>query len=127
MGFQSKLFPVLLSNDHRLLDVASIKVISTTANRAMNQSDFLAFICILLKGREKLCVQGAIIFGLASHWLINWREISKPITKRGNRSRVVTFHARMKSTRKYEMKSITRLCRLCSLLTTGTCLSCFIA
>ena len=56
----------------------------------MNQSEFLAFICILLKGREKLCVQGAIIFGLASHWLKNWREISKPIAKRGNRSRVVT-------------------------------------
>ena len=40
-----------------------------------------------------------IIFGLASHWLKNWREISKPIAKRVNRSRVVTFHARMKSTR----------------------------
>ena len=60
----------------------------------MNQSEFLAFICILFKGREKLCLQGAIIFGLASHWLKNWREISKPIAKRGNRSEFLSTHVR---------------------------------
>ena len=69
-----------------------------SSKQSNEPTEFLAFICILFKGREKLCLQGAIIFGLASQWLKNWLEISKPIAKRGNRSRVVTFHARMKST-----------------------------
>ena len=30
--------------------------------------------------------QQAIGFGLASHWLKNWRESFKPITKRSNRN-----------------------------------------
>ena len=43
----------------------------------MNQSEFLAITCNLLKAREKSRVQGAIGFGFAfaSHWLKNWREI----------------------------------------------------
>ena len=41
---------------------------------AMNQSQFLAIICNLLKAREKSRVHGAIGFGFASHWLKNWRE-----------------------------------------------------
>ena len=41
----------------------------------MNQSEFLAITCNLFKAREKLRVQGAIGFGLASHWLKNWHEI----------------------------------------------------
>lgn len=35
----------------------------------MNQSEFRAITCNLLKGREKLCVQGLIGFGFASHGL----------------------------------------------------------
>ena len=30
-------------------------------------------------------------FGFVFHWLKNWREIFKPITKRGNRKHVVCF------------------------------------
>ena len=30
-------------------------------------------------------------FGFVLHWLKNWREILKPITKRGNRKHVVSF------------------------------------
>ena len=47
--------------------------ITTGANSAMNQSQFLAITCKSLKAREKLRVHGAIDFGFASHWLKNWR------------------------------------------------------
>ena len=49
----------------------------------MNQSELIAITLNLLREREKSCVQGEIGFGFASHWLKNWREILKPITKRG--------------------------------------------
>ena len=39
------------------------------ANSAMNQSEFLATTCNLLKAREKSRTQGAIAFGFASLWL----------------------------------------------------------
>ena len=42
----------------------------------MNQSQFLAIICNLLKVQEKSRVHGAI--GFASHWLKDWRESFKP-------------------------------------------------
>ena len=51
----------------------------------MNQSQFLAIICNLLKAREKSRVH-AIGFGFASHWLKNWCESFKPIIKRSNRN-----------------------------------------
>ena len=57
----------------------------------MNQLESLAITCNLLKAREKTRVQGAIGFGFASHWLKNWREISKPITKRSNRNHVIQY------------------------------------
>ena len=43
--------------------------ITTRANSAMNQSEFLAITCNLLKAREKSRVRGVIGFGFASHWL----------------------------------------------------------
>ena len=58
----------------------------------MNQSQFLAITCNLLKAREKSCVQGAIGFGFDFHWLKNWRKSFKSITKRSNRNRVITFN-----------------------------------
>ena len=60
--------------------------ITTGTNSAMNQSQFLAIICNLLTAREKSRVHVAIGFGLASHWLKNWRESFKPIIKRSNRN-----------------------------------------
>ena len=39
----------------------------------MNQLEFQAITCNLLKLRKKSRVQGAI--GFASHWLKNWLEI----------------------------------------------------
>ena len=53
----------------------------------MNQSEFLAFSCHLLKAREKKT--GG--FGFASHWLKNWREIFRSIANRSNRNHVITF------------------------------------
>ena len=49
------------------------------------------------EAREKMCVQGAIDFGLASHWLKNWREIFTPITKGSTRNRVIAIDIRLKS------------------------------
>ena len=61
----------------------------------MNQSEFLAITCNSLEAREKSRVQGAI--GFASHWLKNWRESFKPITKRSNRNHVITFDSHLKT------------------------------
>ena len=69
----------------------------TTMNGAMNQSQFLAIPCNSLKAREKLRVLGAIGFGFASHWLKNWRDSFKPITKRSNHNHVITFDRHLKT------------------------------
>ena len=50
----------------------------------INQSEFLAITCNLLKAHEKSYVQGAIGLGFASHWLNNWCKIFKPVTKHSN-------------------------------------------
>jgi len=52
----------------------------------MNQSEFLAMACNLLKrkAREKSRVQRANGFNFACHWLKNWRKTLHPITKRSN-------------------------------------------
>ena len=42
-------------------------------------------------------MHGAIGFGFASHWLKNWRESFKPITKRSNRNHVITFDSHLKT------------------------------
>ena len=62
----------------------------------MNQSQFLAILCNSPEAREKSRVQGAIGFGFASHWLKNWRESVKPITKRSNRNHAITFDIHLK-------------------------------
>ena len=72
-----------------------LRPITTGANSAMNQSQFLAITCNSLNEREKLRVHGAI--GFASHWLKNWRESFKPITKRSNRNHVITFDSHLKT------------------------------
>ena len=74
-----------------------LRPIKTGADSAMSQSQFLAITCNSLKAREKSRVQGAIAFGFASHWLNNWRESVKPITKRSNRNPVITFDSHLKT------------------------------
>ena len=63
----------------------------------MNQSQFLAMTCNPLKAWEKSRVHGAIGFGFsfASHWLKNWRDSFKPITKHSNH--VSTFDSHLKT------------------------------
>ena len=69
-----------------------LRPITTGTNSAINQSQFLAITnCNSLEAREKSRVNVAIGFGFASHWLKNWRESFKPITKRSNRNNVITF------------------------------------
>ena len=62
-----------------------LRPITTGTNSGMNQSQFLAITCNSLEAREKSRVHGALGFGFASHWLKNWRDSFKPITKRSNR------------------------------------------
>ena len=74
-----------------------LRPITTGANSAMNQSQYLAITYNSLKALEKSRVHGAIGFGFASHWLKNWRESFTPITKRSNRYHVITFDSHLKT------------------------------
>ena len=74
-----------------------LRPIRTGADRSKNQSQLLAITCNSLKTREKLHVQGAIGIGFASHWLKNWHESFKPITKCSNHNHVITFDSHLKT------------------------------
>ena len=65
----------------------------------MNQSQFLAITCNSPEAREKSSVHGAIsfAFAFASHWLKNWRNCFKPITKCSNGNHVTTFDSHLKT------------------------------
>ena len=74
-----------------------LRPITTRVNSAMNQSEFLAITCKLLIAREKSRAQRGIGFGF--HWLKNWREILKPITKHSNgNDGIITFDSHLKTT-----------------------------
>ena len=75
----------------------SLRPITTGADSATNQSEFLAITCNSLEAREKSRVHGAIDFGFASHWLETWRESFKPFTKFSNRNQVITFDSHLKT------------------------------
>ena len=74
-----------------------LRPITTRTNSAGNQSQFIAITCNSLKAREKSRVRGAIGFGFTSHWLKNWRESFKPITKRSNGNHVIAFDSHLKT------------------------------
>ena len=74
-----------------------LRPITTGADSVMDQSQLLEITCKSLKAWEKSRVQGVIGFGFASHWLKNWRESFKPITKRSNRNHVITFDSHLKT------------------------------
>ena len=73
-----------------------LRPITTVADSAKNQSQFLAITRNSLRAREKSRVHGAIGFGFTSHWLKNWRQSFKPITKRSNRNHVIIFDSHLK-------------------------------
>ena len=85
-----------------------LRPITAGANSAMNQSQFLAITCNSLEAREKSRVHGAIGFGFASHWLKNWRDSFKPITKRSNRNHVITFDSLLKTALSMSNKTFLR-------------------
>ena len=74
-----------------------LRPITKGVDSAMNQSQFLAITCNKLKARKNSRVHGAIGFGFAYHWLKNWRESFKPITKRSNRNHVIAFDSHLKT------------------------------
>ena len=74
-----------------------LQPITAGAISAMNQSQFLAITCNSLEAREKSRVHVAIGFVFAPHWLKNWGESFKPITKRSNRNHVITFDSHLKT------------------------------
>ena len=74
-----------------------LRPITTRTNSSMNQSQFLAITCNSSEEREISRVHDAIGFGFASHWLKNWRQSFKPITKRSNRNHVITFDSHLKT------------------------------
>ena len=74
-----------------------LRPITTGADSAMNQSQFLAITSNSLKVREESRVHGAIGFDFASYWLKNWRDSFKPITKRSNRNHVIIFDSHLKT------------------------------
>ena len=74
-----------------------LRPITTGTNSAMNQSQFLTITCNSPEAREKSRVHGAIGFGFDSHWLKNWRDSFKPITKRSNCNHVITFDSYLKT------------------------------
>ena len=74
-----------------------LRPITTRTNSSMNQSQFLAITCNSLEARKKSRVHGAIGFGFASHWLKNWCDSFKPVTKRSNHNHVITFDGHLKT------------------------------
>ena len=95
-----------------------LRPITTGANSAMDQSQFLAITCSSLEAREKSRVPGAIGFGFDSHWLKNWRESFKPITKLSNRNHVITFDSHLK-TALWSSSSFDRVTRFLLVLFNG--------
>ena len=74
-----------------------LRPITTGTNSAMNQSQFLAITCNSPEAGEKSLVHDAIRFGFDTHWLKNWRDSFKPITKRSNRNHVMSFDSHLKT------------------------------
>ena len=71
--------------------------VTTGANSTRSQSEFLAISCNSPKAREKSCTQEETIYLVLSHWLKNWREIFKPMTKYGNRNRAAPLEIYLKT------------------------------
>ena len=85
------------SNDCRKTKTKAITPTNHNRSRQRNEPITIAITCSSLKAREKSRAHGAIGFGFASHWLKNWRESFKPITKRSNRNHVITFDIHLKT------------------------------
>ena len=86
-----------------------LQPITTGAGSAMNQSQFLEITCNSLEVRERSRVHGVIGCGFVSHWLKNWHESFKPITKHSNRNHRITLDSHLKTALKTNLMSIVRV------------------
>ena len=98
-------------NVEKLKPKQLLQPITTGADSATNQSQFLEITCNTLKAREKSRVHGAIGFGFASHWLKNWRESFKPITKLSKSQLHNYFRQSFENCSKYVRNKITAAVR----------------
>ena len=95
----------------------------------MIQSELLAIACNVLKVREKSLEQGAIGFGFAAHWLKNWDQIFKPISKRSttlwfsclmlNQTYFYIYISKVRVSRKQQMSRADWLSKCLNLLVFG--------
>ena len=76
-----------------------LRTVTTGANSAMSESQFIEINCDLLKAREKSRSQSVLTFhfAFASRWLKNWRDILKTTTKRSDRNSVISFDGHLKA------------------------------
>ena len=91
-----------------------LRPITTGTNSSTNQSEFLAVTCNSLEAQEKSRIHGAIGFGFASHWLKNWREFFKPITKHSNRNHVITNDRRADCSHTFRSAEISYVLARCA-------------
>ena len=59
--------------------------------------EFLTIICNKLKVWENLSLKGGIGFAFVSHWLKNWHNVPKSITKHSNCTQVITSNRSLKT------------------------------
>ena len=97
----------------------------TNHNRSRQRDEPITIHSNYSKRGKKSRVRGAFGFGFDSHWLKNWRESFKPITKRSIRNHGFTFDFHLKTAlnRRFDMpargyefclrmfKSISHTCR----------------
>ena len=86
-----------------------LRPITTGAGSAMNQSQFLAITCNSLEVQERSRVHGAIGLGFASHWLKNWHESFKPITRHSDCNHGITLDSHLKTALKTNLMLIVRV------------------
>ena len=83
------------SNDCRKTKTKVITL--TNHNRNKQRREPIRIPSNHLEVREESRVHGAVGFGFASHWLKNWCNSFKPITKRSNCDHIVTFESHLKT------------------------------
>ena len=84
-------------NDCRKTKTKAITPTNHNRNKQLHEPQFLAITCNLPEAGEKSHVHGAISFGFESHWLKNWKDSFKPITKHSNRNHEITFDSHLKT------------------------------
>ena len=85
------------SNDFRKTETKAITPTNHDRGKQRDEPITISSSCNSLEAREISRVHGAIGLCFDSHWLENWRESFKPITKLSNRNHVITFDSHLKT------------------------------